>query len=130
MIIKVKTKNARAIAFGWTSTQLLAGIKTCTRRSWKDSYAAYFKKVFEEGRLVPCLNKSFRNGGRIIGYAKLICVPYKESLQDMPINDLEAEGGMCSTVEEFIDKYFKGEKACSVWVVRFEFFSLESKAIS
>lgn len=130
MTTKVKSKNPRAIAFGWTSTQLLAGIKTCTRRSWKDSYAAYFSKVFEEGRLVPCLNKNFRNGGRIIGHAKLVCAPYKESLQNMPISDLKAEGGMCSTVEEFIHKYFEGDKTHSVWVVRFEFFPLEIKAIN
>jgi hypothetical protein len=127
---KTKLGNARAIAFGWTSAQLLAGVKTCTRRIWNDTYAAYFIKVFEQGRPVPCLDKSFRNGGKIIGYARLVCPPYKEKLQDMPISDLEAEGGMCSTIEEFISKYFEADKTRSVWVIRFEFFPLDVKAAS
>jgi len=30
----------KAISFGWTTLPLLAGVKTVTRREWKDTYAA------------------------------------------------------------------------------------------
>jgi hypothetical protein len=41
-------------------------------------------------------------GGRFIGKFKLTCRPYWEKLADMPEEDVEAEGGFCTTVDEFI----------------------------
>lgn len=45
----------------------------------------------------------------------------------MPESDVAAEGGMVATVEEFVNKYFEGDRDLEVWVVRFEFIPLEEK---
>ena len=39
----------------------------------------------------------------------------------MPAEDLEREGGMCQTRDEFIDRYFNGNSQQIVTVIRFEF---------
>ena len=43
----------------------------------------------------------------------------------MPDEDLAAEGGMCSSVSEFIKQYFKDNSSLEVWVIRFEFVLLD-----
>jgi hypothetical protein len=46
----------------------------------------------------------------------------------MPDEDLQAEGGMCSSVAEFVKHYFKGNSSLEVWVIRFEFVPLDQVA--
>jgi hypothetical protein len=46
----------------------------------------------------------------------------------MPDEDLAAEGGMCSSVAEFIQQYFKGNTTLKVWVIRFEFVPMDRAA--
>lgn len=108
------------ISFGWTSKQLLAGKKTVTRRTWKDSYAQGFIKRFEEGiKVYPALNKSYRNGGRQISSIQICCRPYKQRLVDMPFYDLELEGFPELSKQEFVDRFFEGNDQLEVWVIRF-----------
>jgi len=114
-----------AISFGWTAQYLPN--KSVTRRVWKDSHAAKFIRAYERGDRVVALNKDKRNGGEQIGWCKLTCAPYKERLSEMPESDVAAEGGMVATVEEFVSKYFEGDRDLQVWVVRFEFVPLEEK---
>jgi len=38
------------------------------------------------------------------------------------------EGGMCSSVGEFVKRYFKGNSSLEVWVIRFQFIELEQPA--
>ena len=111
---------ARAISFSQTSTELLSGKKTCTRRIWKDKTARLFTRYFNEGRSIPAYDKSPRNGGVEIARILLTSAPYLEKLADMPLEDLDAEGGMCKTVEDFCDRYFQGNLALKVWVIRFK----------
>lgn len=120
--------SGRAISFVWTSEQLLDGVKTCTRRAWTDNYAEYFVKAFHKSQYLPAIDKSYYSGGKRVGALKLTCVPYKEKLADMPVTDLAAEGGMCKTVDQFVEEYFKGNYHLTVWVVRFKFFGLEDLA--
>jgi len=114
------------ISFGKT-LQYLTG-KTVTRRSWKDSHAHKFIKAFEQNKLIKALDKDIRYGGKQIGWCRLLCAPYKEQLAAMPEADLQAEGGMCSSVGEFIKRYFKGNSSLEVWVIRFQFIELEQPA--
>lgn len=102
--------------------------KTVTRRSWKDSHAHKFINAFEQNKLVKALDKDIRCGGKQIGWCRLLGAPYKERLAAMPEEDLEAEGGMCSSVAEFIQQYFKGNSSLEVWVIRFEFVALDRVA--
>ena len=111
------------ISFGTTLQYLTC--KTVTRRNWKDSHAKKFIKAFEQNKLIKALNKDIRYGGKQIGWCRLLCAPYKEQLATMPEEDLQAEGGMCSSVEEFVKRYFKGNSSLEVWVVRFQFIELE-----
>ena len=54
------------------------------------------------GRLIhDAYDKSPRAGGKYINQFKLTACPYREQLKDMPVEDLIAEGGMCSTLEEY-----------------------------
>ncbi|MEG4201734.1 hypothetical protein [Microcoleus sp. Pol12A5] len=99
--------------------------KTVTRRCWKDSHAEKFLSAFEQNKLIKALDKDIRYGGKQIGWCRLLCAPYKEELAAMPDADLEAEGGMCSSVAEFIQQYFKSNSSLEVWVIRFEFIELD-----
>jgi hypothetical protein len=114
------------ISFGKT-LQYLAG-KTVTRRNWKDSHAKKFIKAFEQNKLIKALDKDIRYGGKQIGWCRLLGAPYKEKLAAMPDEDLQAEGGMCSSVAEFVKRYFKGDSNQEVWVIRFEFVALNQVA--
>jgi len=97
--------------------------KTVTRRTWKDTHAKKFIKAFHQNKLIKALDKDIRYGGKQIGWCRLLCAPYKEQLSVMPNGDLAAEGGMCSSVEEFVQQYFKGNSNLEVWVIRFEFIA-------
>src|SRR4028119_1397263 len=114
------------ISFGKTLQYLTE--KTVTRRSWKDSHAKKFIKAFEQNKLIKALDKDIRYGGKQIAWCRLLCAPYKEQLATMPQEDLQAEGGMCSSVGEFVKRYFKGNSNLEVWVIRFQFIELEQPA--
>ena len=115
-----------AISFGKTLPYLPH--KTVTRRCWKDSHALKFINAFHQHKLVKALDKDIRYGGKQIGWCRLLCAPYKEKLSSMPDADLLAEGGMCESVEEFVQQYFKGNNSLEVWVIRFEFIATENLA--
>lgn len=99
-----------------------------TRRAWKDKHAQKFINAFHQNKLIKALDKDIRYGGKQIGWCRLLCAPYKEQLAAMPDEDLQAEGGMCSSVAEFVKQYFKGDGSLEVWVVRFEFVELNQPA--
>lgn len=100
--------------------------KTVSRRDWKDSHANKFinawNRAVTANRIlrVPAINKAYYAGGRQIGWLTFPEPPYKEILKNMRQSELIEEGGMCATREEFISKYFKGDKNKEVWVVRFK----------
>jgi hypothetical protein len=105
--------------------------KTQTRREWKDSHATKFVNAYDRAVAagqqlrVPAIDKGYRTGGKQIGWCVISKRPYQQPLRDMPDADLAAEGGMCSTVADFISQYFKGRAKLEVWVIQFEFVSLE-----
>jgi len=99
-----------------------------TRRIWKESHAKKFANAFHQNKLIKALDKDIRYGGKQIGWCRLLCAPYKEQLSAMPQNDLEAEGGMCDSIEQFIQRYFKGNSYLQVWVIRFEFIAADKQA--
>ena len=78
----------KEISFNWTVTAFLAGVKTVTRRDWKDIYA----KTFKKGEIVAAYNKQRRFGGKKIGLIKLTQAPYKENTADIPYDDWFEEG--------------------------------------
>jgi hypothetical protein len=116
------TTSGLRISFGKTLAFLAN--KTVTRRAWKDTHAKKFINAFHRNKLVKALDKDIRYGGKQIGWCRLLCAPYKEKLCDMPPSDLEAEGGMCRSIGEFVGRYFKGDSSLVVWVIRFEFIPL------
>jgi len=120
------TTSGLGISF-WKTLQCLTH-KTVTRRAWKDKHAQKFTNAFHQNKLVKALDKDIRYGGKQIGWCRLLCAPYKEQLAAMPQADLAAEGGMCDSLEQFIQRYFKGNTNLEVWVIRFEFVELNQVA--
>lgn len=118
-------KRAKGISFALTLSELLEGKKTQTRRAWQDDYARSFIRYFEDEIEIPALNKGQHRGGQEIGKIRLTEKPYQQMLSEMSIGDLEKEGGMCTTVQEFTDKFFEGQDKL-VWVLDFEFIASES----
>ena len=91
------------MVFAKTAPEFLAGTKTVTRRVWKEKYFQQWLSAWDTERLVhDAWDKSPRLGGKKIGQFQLTDRPYLEKLADMPMRDLEAEGGICKTVDEFI----------------------------
>jgi len=91
-----------SISFALTKSEFLSGRKTVTRRDWPEKYRRQWQKWYEKGRVDhTAWDKVPFAGGQRIGTFRLTCAPYAERLDDMPLADLEAEGGMCATREEF-----------------------------
>jgi len=116
------------ISFAWTTDALLALRKTCTRRSWTDSYAARFTRAYERGEPVDAYNKNPRNGGKTVGQIRLTCAPYKQLMGNFPAADYENEGfkwmeekGLkiqgCDPID-FCQQWINTNE--EVWVVRFK----------
>ena len=111
------------ISFAWTTEVLLSGKKTCTRRRWSERYFQQWARAWREGRLIhDAYNRSPRVGGKKVGEIRLMCEPYWERLKDMPEEDIEAEGGLWSSKEEFIELF--GDPEEKVVVVRFKLVSV------
>ena len=117
--------KAKGISFGLVLPELLSGQKTQTRRAWQDDYARSFLRYYEEGTDIPALDKGQHRGGQEIGKIRLTERPYQQMLSEMPVSDLVKEGGMCATVQEFIDRFFEGKDKL-VWVLDFEFIASDS----
>jgi len=93
------------LSFAWTWDQYLSGKKTCTRRpKWSQKTMFKWQRAWDEGRLrhqawnhIPFVKGAERGPD-----FDMTCRPYWERLCDMPVADLEAEGGLWATVDEFI----------------------------
>lgn len=91
-----------SISFALTKSEFLSGRKTVTRRDWPEKYRRQWQQWYEKGRVDhTAWDKVPFAGGKRIGTFRLTCAPYLERLADMPLADLEAEGGMCKSREEF-----------------------------
>ncbi len=111
------------ISFFWTLSALLSGMKTVTRRRWKDSYAARFKK----GDFVEAYDKQPRFGGRRVALLRLTKNPSKESTANLTLDDwfdegmhvLEGEGKTLDglTPGSFWLRWMSEPE--DVWVIRF-----------
>jgi hypothetical protein len=112
------------ISFGWTSQYLPPkGTKCVTRRRWAERTIQAWQRSFDADptRRHIAVNKCLAYGGKSIGSLTLTARPYLERLADMPHEDLVHEGGMCNSVQEFIDRYFDGDSDRMVTVIRFKF---------
>lgn len=110
------------ISFAWTTDALLAGAKTCTRRSWSSVHA----RVFHGWQVVEAWDKLPYAGGHHVADIVLIEAPYLSA--EYPEGDYEREG---LAWMEKQGRLIKGQsprvfweewraKAPSLWVVRFE----------
>jgi hypothetical protein len=118
--------RGKIISFALTTEALLAGRKTVTRRLWKDSHAARFKK----GDICQAYDKAAYLGGKPVGLIRLTCDPYKERTCLIPASDWEAEGfaymaerGILLGKEETVAKRWKAwklDRSLEAYVVRFE----------
>ncbi|MBW4640535.1 MAG: hypothetical protein KME05_20355 [Gloeocapsa sp. UFS-A4-WI-NPMV-4B04] len=108
------------LSFAWTTDVLLAGKKTCTRRVWSERTAQAWVNAYKSDRLIHSAwdKCSFVKGAKKITDIQLTHLPYQQALRDMPQSDLDAEGGLCASKEEFVNLFGSPEKV--VWVVRFE----------
>ncbi|NES64125.1 MAG: hypothetical protein F6K24_02100 [Okeania sp. SIO2D1] len=100
--------------------QLLAGLKSVTRRKWNDKYAQSMVKGWAE-KFHPALTRACCFGGESVGVIELTEPPYQEKLSDMPESDVALEGFPELSKQEFIDRFFEGDSEAIVWVVRFQF---------
>lgn len=107
------------ITFALTQDEFIQGNKTVTRRSWADKHFEMWARLWDMDRRVhDAWDRVPIAGGRKIGTIELTARPYKEKLSDMPQSDLIAEGGMCSSIEEFCTFIGKSHDE-SVAVIRF-----------
>jgi hypothetical protein len=119
------SSKAVGISFSKTVGELVSGKKTQTRRAWQEDYAKNFIRYFEKGIAIPALSKGRHRGGHELGYIRLTQRPYQQYLSEMTAQDLQEEGGMVATTQEFIDVFFEGQDRL-VWVLHFEFEALSN----
>jgi hypothetical protein len=113
----------RIISFGLTTSALLAGAKTVTRRDWSPRYA----EALEEGELLQAWDRSPRTRmGRRIGTIRLTGAPAREWSGDFPASDMHAEGfawmqqnGQADLVERIVTDWIV-DRPRWLYVVRFE----------
>ncbi len=118
-------QKALGISFSQTVDELVSGKKTQTRRAWQDDYAKSFIRYFDENIAIPALDKGRHRGGHELGFIKLTQRPYQQYLSEMTAIDLQAEGGMVATTQEFINTFFERQDKL-VWVLHFEFLPSRS----
>jgi len=107
------------ISFAWTSSVLMEGKKTVTRRQWTESYFKKWCGMFKRGLLIhQAYDKVPYAGGKKLCDIKLTHIPYKEKLKDMPESDVQAEGGLWKDKKEFISLF--GDPEMEVTVIRFK----------
>lgn len=107
------------ISFAWTTPAYLAGKKTCTRRDWSDRHFAQWLKAWHEEKFIhDAYDKSPRCHGKKVGQFHLTSIPYREPLADIPFTDLEAEGGLWESTDQFIE-LCGGDPSRLVTVIRF-----------
>jgi hypothetical protein len=108
------------LSFALTAEEFTSGRKSVTRRDWSDRHLSMWQGLWDTGRL---LHQAWDNipiaGGKPIGELVLTARPYREKLGDMPRADLIAEGGMCSTLQDFCQLIRKSPDDV-VAVIRFE----------
>jgi uncharacterized protein YqfB (UPF0267 family) len=127
----------KIISFAKTTAALLAGHKTVTRRYWKPSHAAMFKR----GDIVQAWDKSPRYGGKKVAEIKIITV-YQEDKINAPDDDYEKEGfkymcdagikidnswGLPTPTYWYAWKLENREEFKTVWVIRFELLQIINK---
>lgn len=115
----------RIISFAETTPALLAGHKTCTRRPWKEDYAA----LFHQGDLVQAYDKSPRVGGKRVATIQLTTTPMlcltlppddwvQEGFQYMETHGLTLFHGM--TPRQVWESWSEPGGQDGLWVVRFK----------
>lgn len=107
------------ISFALTSSVLLSGKKTQTRRVWSDFHVKKIKKICEQGKLIAATDKSSRFGGKPIAYLKITNL-YQQKLADITQAEVIAEGFPDFSPKDFINQFFSGDDTLQVWVVNFE----------
>jgi len=109
------------VSFGWTVEPLLRGQKTVTRRRWASEYVARWQRAWDRGpRIHKAYDKAAYAGGKPVGWIILTARPYNERLEDMPVADLAAEGGLWGSVDEFV-RFIDCDPWDTVTVIRFSF---------
>lgn len=94
------------LSFAWTTAAYMSGRKTCTRRMWTDRTLRMWQRAWDEGRRRHrARDRSPRFKGRCLGEFELTAKPERQPLRDMPESDLEAEGGLWASRQEFIDLF-------------------------
>jgi len=115
------------LSFGWTHEFLPPiGRKDTTRRLWKESYLMSWQRAYDTDplRWHDAVDKQLSYGGKYIGRLRLLERPFRQYLADMPPEDVLREGGMVNSVDEFIAKYFQGDRGLCPAVIRFEYKAL------
>jgi len=108
------------LSFALTKEEFLSGKKTVTRRDWSESHYQMWARMWDTDRHIhDAYDNIPRAGGCKIGELRLTHRPYKERLGDMPVEDLNAEGGMCSSLKEF-SKLIGKDPQEYITVIRFE----------
>jgi len=116
------------LSFALTTEAFLSGKKTKTRRRFSDRQFTMWCNQFDKypDKIHTAVDKVLYAGGNRIGHFKLTAQPYLERLGDMPIEDLEAEGGMWESVEDFIN-FIHGTPDEMVAVITFKKIYINSE---
>jgi|GEM_PF-1937337 len=101
---------------------LLCGIKTVSRRNWKEATYDRICNQFDRGfpRHIALSSMPFVVGSEKCGEIVLTTRPYRERIEDMPDADLYHEGNLWKSKQDFIQSL----KICPntlMTVIRFEF---------
>lgn len=112
------------ISFAFTAAAVRSGVKTVTRRMWKDSHAAKFKR----GMVVDAWGALPFAGGQKFGTITLDADPYQKPIREINAADIAAEGFAGLSAISFLDLIWIGELGGSLddipWVVPFHLRSL------
>jgi hypothetical protein len=108
------------LSFSMTTEEFMQGRKTVTRRAWSDHHFKMWLTLWDSNRHIhDAWDNTPRAGGKKIGEFRLTARPYRERLGDMPSEDLIAEGGMCSSLDDFY-RLIDMTPEETVAVIRFE----------
>lgn len=93
------------ISFSYTTSLLLKGFKTETRRNWKPGHIKHFR----DGRYVDAWDALPYNGGKPIAKIVLTKDPYQEPIKDISPDSVANEGFDGMTVDQFLEEIWVGK---------------------
>lgn len=127
------------ISFAWTTSALVQGFKTATRRFWDAKYMEmWWRNVVKDNNLCQAFDRSPRYKGKNVGIIKVPTKPFLQPLSEMTNADLIEEGNnwkrpdgttLWKDLDEYRELMLEQNRGDTPYVVKFSYTPLNNLSL-